>query len=59
MKAIGSFVRMPEVAYPVIRQCAVVMKKSAHRDDAHAFLDWLRSPDVQQALPKYGLDPEH
>jgi molybdate transport system substrate-binding protein len=59
MKAVGSFVRMPEVAYPPIRQCAVVMKKSAHRDDAHAFLDWLRSVDVQQGLPKYGLDPAH
>jgi molybdate transport system substrate-binding protein len=33
------------------------MKKSEHRADAHAFLDWLRSPDVQQNLTKYGLDP--
>ena len=58
MKEIGAFVRMPQVAYGAIRQCAVVMKKSAHRDDAHAFLDWLRSPDVQHGLPKYGLDPD-
>ena len=56
-KQIGSFVRMPHVAYPEIRQCAVVMKNSAHRADAHAFLDWLRSPAIQQNLPKYGLDP--
>ncbi|HEY4381091.1 MAG TPA: molybdate ABC transporter substrate-binding protein [Acidobacteriaceae bacterium] len=56
MREIGSFIRVPTVAYPPIRQCAVVMKKSAHRDDAHAFLDWLRSRDVQQGLPKYGLD---
>ena len=34
-----------------IRQCAVVLSKSTHRDDAHAFLDWLRSPPIQQALP--------
>jgi ABC-type Fe3+ transport system substrate-binding protein len=33
------------------------MKKSQHAADAHAFLDWLRSPAVQQGLPKYGLDP--
>jgi molybdate transport system substrate-binding protein len=58
MQQVGSFVRIPTVAYPVIRQCAVVMKKSAHRDDAHTFLDWLRSRDVQQGLTKYGLDPE-
>ena len=55
-KAIGTFVRMPPIAYPEIRQCAVVMKKSAHRADAHAFLDWLRSPGIQRNLPKYGLD---
>ena len=56
-KQLGSFVRMPPAAYPEIRQCAVVMRESAHRADAHAFLDWLRSPAVQQSLPRYGLDP--
>jgi molybdate transport system substrate-binding protein len=56
-KEIGTFVRMPTIAYPPIRQCAVVMDKSEHRSDAHAFLDWLRSPSVQQNLTKYGLDP--
>jgi molybdate transport system substrate-binding protein len=56
MQQIGSFIRMPAV-YPEIRQCAVVMKQSAHRGDAHAFLDWLRSPAIQQNLRKYGLDP--
>jgi molybdate transport system substrate-binding protein len=53
---IGSYVRMPPKSYPEIRQCAVVMKKSTHRDDAHKFLDWLRSTPIQQSLPKYGLD---
>jgi ABC-type molybdate transport system substrate-binding protein len=48
---------MPPISYPSIRQCAVVMKNAPHRSDAHAFLDWLRSPAVQQNLPKYGLDP--
>jgi len=56
MKQVGSYVRMPSV-YPEIRQCAVVMKRSGHRGDAHAFLDWLRSPAIQQNLPRYGLDP--
>lgn len=55
-KELGTFVRMPSGAYPPIRQCAVVMKKSDHRADAHAFLDWLRSPAIQQNLSKYGLD---
>jgi molybdate transport system substrate-binding protein len=56
-KQLGSFVRIPQSTYPEIRQCAVVMKKSEHRADAHAFLDWLRSPGIQLNLPKYGLDP--
>jgi len=56
-KQLGSFLRMPPSSYPEIRECAVVMKKSTRRDDAHAFLDWLRSPPIQQTLPTYGLDP--
>ena len=57
MMEVGSFILMPPGTYPEIRQCAVVMVKSAHRADAHAFLDWLRSPAIQQNLPKFGLDP--
>jgi ABC-type Fe3+ transport system substrate-binding protein len=34
----------------------VVLLKSQHREDAHEFLDWLRSPAIQMTLPKYGLD---
>jgi molybdate transport system substrate-binding protein len=56
-KQLGSFIIVPPVTYPDIRQCAVVMKKSAHRADAHAFLDWLRSPAIQQNLAQFGLDP--
>jgi molybdate transport system substrate-binding protein len=56
MKQEGSFIRMPQDAYPPIRQCAVVMKNSAHRADAHAFLDWLTSSPIQNNLTQYGLD---
>jgi len=57
MKELGSFILVPPIAYPDIRQCAVVLDKSTHRDDAHAFLDWLLSLPIQQALPAYGLNP--
>jgi len=53
----GTYVRMPPTSYPAIRQCAVVLSKSAHRTEAHAFLDWLRSSPIQQNLTKYGLEP--
>jgi len=57
MMQAGSYIRIPLQTYPEIRQCAVVMLKSAHRTEAHQFLDWLRSPAIQMTLPKYGLDP--
>jgi molybdate transport system substrate-binding protein len=57
MQEIGSFIRMQPGSYPDIRQCAVVMKASAHRADAHTFLDWLRTTAVQMDLAKYGLEP--
>ncbi|MGD0798298.1 MAG: molybdate ABC transporter substrate-binding protein [Acidobacteriaceae bacterium] len=57
MQQIGSFIRMQPGTYPPLNQCAVVMKSSAHRADAHAFLDWLRSPPIQRNLAALGLDP--
>ncbi|HUZ95672.1 MAG TPA: molybdate ABC transporter substrate-binding protein [Edaphobacter sp.] len=51
---IGTYVRVPTV-YPELRQCAVVMAKSEHRAEAHAFLDWLLTPAVQGNMSKLGL----
>ena len=53
----GSFVRIPKVTYPEIRQCAVTMKASPNRDLAHDFLRWLTTDAVQANLPKLGLEP--
>lgn len=55
-KQIGTYVLVPTV-YPEMRQCAVVMKKSTRQAEAHAFLDWLLTPDVQGNLSKLGLAP--
>lgn len=55
-KQIGTFVRVPTV-YPEMRQCAVVMAKSKQRTEAHAFLNWLLTPAVQENLSKLGLAP--
>jgi molybdate transport system substrate-binding protein len=54
---IGTYVLVPTTQYPEIRQYAVVMKNSDRRADAHAFLDWLLSPVVQDNFPKLGLGP--
>jgi molybdate transport system substrate-binding protein len=55
-KSTGSYVLVPKV-YPEIRQCAVVLVKSEHNAEAHAFLDWLLSSPIQSSLPKLGLAP--
>ncbi len=54
MKAIGTYVLVPFI-YPKIRQCAVVMKNSPKKGDAIAFLDWMRSAEVQDHLKDFGL----
>ena len=54
-KEIGTYVLVPFSQYPEIRQCAVVMKNSDRRAEAHAFLDWLLSPAVQGNWAKVGL----
>jgi molybdate transport system substrate-binding protein len=56
-KQLGTYVLVPTVTYPEIRQCAVVLVKSEHRAEAHAFLDWLLSSPIQSDLPKLGLSP--
>lgn len=55
-KTMGTYVVVPPV-YPEIRQCAVVMKRSAHAKEAHDFLDWVLSGEVQGNLPKLGMQP--
>jgi molybdate transport system substrate-binding protein len=52
---VGTFVRVPTNLYPEILQYGVVMAKSERRPEAHAFLDWLLTPAVQENLGKMGL----
>jgi molybdate transport system substrate-binding protein len=54
-KEIGTYVLVPTSQYSEIRQCAVVMKNSDRKVEAHAFLEWLLSPSVQERLSKLGL----
>jgi molybdate transport system substrate-binding protein len=54
-KEIGTYVLVPTTAYPPINQCAVIMAKSEHKAEAHAFLDWLLTPAVQGNFSELGL----
>ncbi|MBE7158402.1 MAG: molybdate ABC transporter substrate-binding protein, partial [Rhodospirillales bacterium] len=53
---LGTYVLMPKI-YPEIRQCAVVMKRSDRQREAHDFLNWALSNEVQTKLPELGLQP--
>jgi molybdate transport system substrate-binding protein len=54
-KEAGTYVLIPFTAYPPINQCAVVMAKSDRRAEAHEFLDWMLSDEVQTHLKDFGL----
>ena len=56
MKEIGNYVLVPK-AYPEILQYGVVMKNAEHKAEATAFLDWVRSNEVQDKLKDFGLEP--
>ena len=54
-KAAGTAILFPFATYQDIRQCAVVMKDGAHREEAHVLLNYLTSDEIQQHLPELGL----
>jgi molybdate transport system substrate-binding protein len=54
-KELGTYVQIPSTSYPAILQCAVIMAKSDRKADAHDFLDWMLSPEVQTHLKDFGL----
>jgi molybdate transport system substrate-binding protein len=54
-KQLGTYVLLPPGSYPKIVQYGVILQASPARSDAHAFMDWLTSPMIQNNLPKMGL----
>ena len=51
----GHFVLFPFSQYPDIRQCAVIMKAAPNAAGAHKLLEFILSDQVQNNLPKLGL----
>jgi molybdate transport system substrate-binding protein len=52
---LGTYVLVPTNMYPPIQQCAVVINKSAHKAEAHAFLNWMLTSAIQDSLSNFGL----
>ena len=55
MSASGTYFVIPRTLYPPIEFGAVIVSKTAQRDNVHKFLDYLLSPVVQAQLEKSGL----
>ena len=55
MKDKGRYVEIPVADYPAIEQAAVVLKSSAHQDIARQFIEYLKTPPIQELLRGYGF----
>lgn len=55
MKDSGRMWQIPAELHPPIEQAAVVLKSSAKKDAARAFLDFVKSPAGKAVMEKYGF----
>jgi len=51
----GNYILMPTTQYTEMRQCAVVMRSSAHHAEGRKFLEYVLSGPIQAQLSNYGL----
>lgn len=55
MQGKGKYFEVPAVDYPAIKQGAIVLKTSAHKQIAVQFLDFLKTSASQSVLAQYGF----
>lgn len=55
MKSEGRFMEVPGELYPPIRQAAIVLKSSKKIAAAKSFLEYLKRPEAQAIMQKYGF----
>jgi molybdate transport system substrate-binding protein len=55
MKDKGRFAEVPVDSYPAIEQGCVILKTSKKKDDARAFLEFVKSAGASELLKKYGF----
>jgi len=55
LKADGTYIPVPTNQYDEMNQYAVVMRNSAHRTEAHRFLEYVLSGPIQAQLAQHGL----
>jgi len=56
MKKSGRYVIVPTESYPPLYQAAVVLRSSQYKQQAHRFVEFLRSPAGQKIMLEYGFE---
>ncbi len=55
MQGKGKYWVVPAEAYPPLDQGVVVISRSPHKQDAAAFLDYMKTPEASSVLQRYGF----
>jgi molybdate transport system substrate-binding protein len=55
MKSKGTYWEVPAEAHPPLEQGAVIVKQSKHQEAARQFLDFIKSPNGQEIMTRYGF----
>jgi molybdate transport system substrate-binding protein len=55
MRERGRMAEIPSSAYPPIEQACVILKSSTHKDTAKAFLDFIKTPAIQEMFRGAGF----
>jgi len=56
VKDTGTFAVIPTATYPPIRQGAVIIKSSPHKETARAFVAYVKRPEIVELLKQYGFE---
>ncbi len=55
MKSAGAYWEIPSDAHPPLEQGAVILKKSTNQEAAKKFLEFIKSPEGQEIMQRYGF----
>jgi len=55
MKDAGQYWEIPTDAYPLIEQGAIILQRSTNQQAARSFLDFIRGPQGQEVMRRYGF----
>jgi len=55
MKAAGKYWEIPSEAHPPLEQGAVILKNSKNREAAKLFMEYVKGPQGQEVMRRYGF----